>query len=99
MGGVSTKTSGVSQTVQGQKAAPPAEKSYKWPAIIMFIDFCFAGSGAGFTSYAIGLPIIVVGGFFGFRSFQYNSTEWPSLYKTWQENWLCNKCGTIYHQP
>ena len=99
VGGVTTKTSGTSQSIVGGKAAPPPEKSYKWPAIFMFIGFCFAGSGAGFTSYAVGLPIIAIGGFFGYRAFQYNSTEWPPLYQLWQESWLCNKCGTIYHQP
>ena len=93
VGGVTTKTSGTSQSLIGGKAAPPLQKSYKWAIIGGLISTMLMGK------ILIGGSIFAVCAFFGYRAFAYNSTEWPPLYQLWQESWLCNKCGTIYHQP
>lgn len=92
LGGATTKTSGIQQTGLGLRAAPPAKRSYRWAALIMFIGFCFSGS-----SILIGGTLMAIATFFIHRAFQFNSNAWPQLYKYWQECWLCNKCGEQYH--
>lgn len=97
IGGVTTKTSGTSQTVLGERAAPPMKKSYKWPVISMIVGYFLLSSGGGIL--AVGALLIATGGYFAYVAAKYNKSDWPALYQHWQECWLCNKCGTIYHQP
>lgn len=101
-GGGVTKTSGQSQSVLAQQAAPPVKKSYKWPAIGAFFGILGGLSGLGDMSTVVtGLAILGVGAFSGYvcySRFQFNSQEWPKLYQHWSESWLCHKCGGIYHQ-
>jgi len=95
IGGVTTKTSGTSQTVLGEKAAPPMKKSYKGSVISIFLGLLFLnGSGA---MLAIGALLMVGGGYFVYAAANYNKTDWPPLYKHWEESWLCLKCGNVYH--
>jgi hypothetical protein len=93
VGGVTTRTSGVSQTMAGEKAAPPMRKSYKWPIIGLLL------STALLENIMLGGPLLLISAYFWYKAFTYNKTEWPHLYQHWQESWLCLKCGNIYHQP
>lgn len=93
VGGITTKTSGISQSLVGSKAAPPMRKSYKWAIIGALISTMFMGQ------ILIGGSMFAACAYLGYRAFTYNNTEWPPLHQLWQESWLCNKCGTIYHQP
>ena len=97
VGGVTTKTSGVSQTMQGEKAAPPSKKPFKWAVISIIAGWLFLSGSGGML--AIGALLIATGAYFIYAAFNYNKNDWPPLYKYWQECWLCNKCGTIYHHP
>jgi hypothetical protein len=93
VGGVTTKTSGVSQSMVGEKASPPNQKSYKWSIIGAIAGILFLGTPL------FGGPLLLISAYFLYVAFNYNKSEWPPLYQHWQECWLCNKCGTIYHQP
>ncbi len=97
IGGVTTKTSGVSQTMVGEKATPPMKKSYKWAVISMIAGYFLLSSGG--VMLAAGVLLIAAGGYFAYVAANYNKTDWPALYQHWQECWLCHKCGNIYHQP
>jgi hypothetical protein len=91
--GALTKTSGQSQSVLAQKATPPAKKKYGFALAMIIMGTLFVGN-----SLWIGLLPLAIGLFVGYTALQFNSKQWPSLYKTWLDSWLCHKCGTIYHQ-
>ena len=96
IGGAVTKTSGQSQSMLAQRAAPPIKKSYKWGAIMLIAGLLLLGGPAG--AVIVGLLLLAGGGLIVYVASQFNSNEFPSLYQTWLESWLCNKCGTIYQQ-
>lgn len=100
-GGGVTKTSGQSQSVLAQQAAPPLKSSYKWPAIGVFFGFLGLLGVADMSMPVGGLVMLGGGAFSGYVLYnrrQFNSQEWPKLYQHWSESWLCHKCGGIYHQ-
>lgn len=92
VGGATTKTSGISQSKLGQKAAPPERKSYKWVGIIGFIAFLCMGV------WYVAFPVIAICALFAYKAYEFNSKEWPDLYQYWLDCWMCNKCGNVYHQ-
>jgi len=97
IGGVTTKTTGTSQTMMGEKATPPSKKSYKWAMISIVFGWIFLNlDGPG--GVVFGGALIIGGAYFIYNAFTYNKKEWPTLYKNWQECWLCHKCGNIYHR-
>lgn len=95
IGGITTKTTGTSQTTLGVKASPPQKKSYKWP--IISIVFGLIAWSAGDGAAVWGVVLIAAGAYFTYTAAMYNKNKWPGLYKHWQECWLCHKCGNIYH--
>jgi hypothetical protein len=97
--GATTKTTGKSQSVLAQKAAPPSKKRYKWAVILVIAGYfpLTAIANKDFTTGAIGIAIIALGCYLGYSAFQFNSKKYPSLYQYWLDSWLCNKCGSIYH--
>jgi hypothetical protein len=95
-GGVRTKTRGTSKTTMAQKASPPEKKPMKAGVILAIIGFfCFSGHG---NMKIIAAVLMAVGAYNIYRAISYNSNKWPELYRYWSNSWLCNKCGTIYHQ-
>jgi hypothetical protein len=98
IGGVRTSTSGTSQSTLAGKASPPAKKSLKAGVILVIIGLVLLNANSvGMKIF--GLFGIAGGGYLIYSAVTYNSNVWPGLYKYWRESWLCNKCGTIYHQP
>lgn len=95
IGGSVTKTSGTTQSVLAQKAAPPKKKSYKWPAIGLIAGLLFFGNPG---TVVVGFAFIAAGGYFGYVAFKFNRERWPALYRNWLDSWICHKCGHIYHQ-
>ena len=89
----STKTSGQSQSILAQQVAPPAKKSFKWALIGQLVGGVLLSH-----SLIVGIIIIAISGYFLYSTFQYNSKEWPIIYKHWSESWVCHKCGDVYHQ-
>lgn len=95
IGGATTKTTGTSQTVLGGKAAPPLKKPYKWAVISLLVGFVFFIA----DGKVLGGILMAAGAIFVYAAATYNKNQWPSLYKHWQDCWLCHKCGHIYHHP
>ncbi|BBI99297.1 hypothetical protein FGKAn22_09900 [Ferrigenium kumadai] len=95
IGGAVTKTKGQSQSILAQKSAPPSKKSFK-AAVILFVIGILMLGGQGATAF-LGFLLIAAGAYLGYKNFQFNSKEWPSLYQQWLDSWLCHKCGTTYH--
>jgi hypothetical protein len=97
VGGVRTSTSGTSQSTLAAKAAPPEKKTLMWPIVAVIVGVFFFGGGLGAKIF--GALLVAGGGLLTYGAIKFNSEEWPRLYQYWKESWLCNKCGTIYHQP
>jgi hypothetical protein len=97
IGGAVTSTNGTSQSVLAQKVAPPTKKPLKGAIIGFIIGSLFLGGGGG--SIILGLAIMAAAGYIGYKATQFNSGEWPALYKHWEDCWMCNKCGLVYHHP
>jgi hypothetical protein len=91
-----TFTQGVSQSNMAAKAAPPYRKSYRAGAFLIFIGFACLNTRDHPALFF--LLFAGAGGYLVHRARTYNKTVWPGLYKHWEESWLCNKCGNIYHQ-
>jgi len=88
-----TRTSGTTQSITAQRAAPPAKKKIIIPIVAIVAGFVLAKYGELW-----GLLVSVVGGIYFYTSFLYNRNVYPRLYANWQNSWLCNKCGAIYMQ-
>lgn len=97
VGGVTTKTTGTSQTTLGGKAAPPPKKSYKWAIISILFGLIFWNANGDMSAMILGGLLMAAGAYFIYVAASYNKNKWPILYRYWQESWLCHKCGNIYH--
>ena len=93
----------VAQTAMGAATAPPAKKGLKgkfwWSVGLLAIGIgILANIGQG-SSWVAGVVVLLVGfvvAYFLVRSFQWNRTVWPQLYEEWNQQWLCNQCGTVF---
>jgi len=94
LGGAVTKTTGQSQSILAQKAAPPSKKPYKWGSIFLLVGTVLLSGPTGILLTGIGF--IALGGYMVYSAYQFNSKEWPTLHQCWLDSWLCNKCGTTY---
>lgn len=92
IGGAATKTTGTSQSLMGQRTAPPVKKSFKWAAISMIVGILMH------SSIWLCLVLVLGGAAFASIAWKYNTNEWPELYRRWLDSWHCNKCGDIYLQ-
>jgi hypothetical protein len=94
-----TTTEGTSQSTMAQKSAPPEKLNWGVFLIILIIGIMIFSNSES-IGWKLGSGLIVVGmGFLIKNAFQFNKNEWPKLYQTWMESWICNKCGGFYHQP
>ena len=91
------KTSGQSQSILAQQAAPPRKKSYKWAVIATFLGLIILATGQA-MGILIGLAVIGLSGYRIYVTFKFNSREWPNHYQNWAKSWICHKCGDIYQQ-
>ncbi len=94
--GVTTTTTGTSQTRLAKRAEPPEKKPLRFAAIGIGLSLLILNSGG---SIGLGLAILAACAYYIHIASLYNSNEWPPLYKHWQECWICHKCGDIFHRP
>ena len=98
IGGIRTSTSGKSQSALAIKATPPKKKKIFWFIFAVIAGFMLLGA-EDTGNNIFGLVLISAGGFAAYTAIKFNSKQWPDLFQYWKESWLCQKCGTIYHQP
>jgi len=79
------------------EVAPPSKEGYKWSFILVIIGW-FAFSVQTAIWIIIGIMLVDGGLYLAYRAYNFNKLEFPSLYKYWQESWVCLKCGNVYHQ-
>lgn len=97
VGGGKTKTSGQSQSVMAQKSAPPTKKKIGLFIFMILVGLTMTGAlKENHMVGLVGLAILALGGFLSYKTFIYNKNEFPSLYQTWLNAWMCNKCGNVF---
>ena len=94
VGSATTSTSGTAQSYLAIKAAPPTKKSFKRALIFMFL--WLLGFFYKEISFILFLPFLAAAIFFAYKSFRYNSNQYPALRQAWLMSWHCNKCGMVY---
>ena len=92
-----TKTTGTSQSTLAQKASPP-QKQKLGVFIVMIIVGFFMLSAVSIVWKILGVLLMIGAGYLIFKVVTYNKNEYPKKYQYWLNEWLCHKCGTIYHQ-
>lgn len=97
VGTAHTTTQGAAQSTMAQKSAPPAKKQISWLIILILIGLLCLLGGAGWKFF--GVAICVASAYGIHLATTFNKEQWPALYKTWEESWVCNKCGHFYHLP
>ena len=90
----------VAQTAMGAATAPPAKKGLKgkfWGTIVIwFIGIANIVQGSPWYAGLIAILVGLIVAYFLVRAFQWNRTVWPQLYEEWNQQWLCNQCGTVF---
>ena len=90
----------VAQTAMGAATAPPARKGLKgkfWVTVVLwFLGITNVTGGAPFFLWVAFLFAGCIVAYFFVRAFQWNRTVWPQLYEEWNQQWLCNQCGTVF---
>ncbi|MBI4999023.1 MAG: hypothetical protein HZC22_19395 [Rhodocyclales bacterium] len=95
LGVANTTTTGKSQSMAAQKAAPP-ERRFSVGGLVAIVIGLFFVFVIGGGAIVIGALCVAGGGYLMNKAMQYNKNVWPGLYQTWQASWYCQKCGTIY---
>ncbi|MEO8199670.1 MAG: hypothetical protein ABI679_04030 [Gemmatimonadota bacterium] len=94
-GSASSHTTGRQQTQLSKQASPPPKKPWLlwgFTAIIMGFAALSNLSHPGFgTLVCIGVAALAVR--FTLRGRQYNAEVYPGLHQTWEESFMCNRCG------
>lgn len=95
-GAVHTSTSGTSRTTLAEKAAPPAMKSSGLGVVLIIVGLLMFFGGWLFKLLA--LAALAYGIYLIKQAIDYNKNVYPEKYEYWQNEWMCSKCGNIYHQ-
>ena len=101
IGAAGASTSGTSQTVLSQRAAPPDRKPYLVPLLKIFGGFVVASVAVS----ALGVPILgalvtlawiaaTVGWIY--RTAHFNANTWPVQVEQWQRSFLCHRCHHVF---
>ena len=91
----SAKTTGSSQTLASQQAAPPKKRTYVKPLLLIMLGGPIVGSQVLPPVISLFLWPIASLLWIGF-AFRYNKTTWPVLMESWQSAFLCHRCGALF---
>lgn len=94
-----TKTEGTSISAMAQRAAPPKKREISVTIVIVCISMLLFVNMHGIQAKVLWGVCIGVCVWYLVRAISYNKNEFPGQWRRWNESWICNKCGTIYHQP
>lgn len=95
-GAAHTTTSGTSRSTLANKAAPPLKQGIGMFVIMMIIGIFMLAGGWVFKLLGIGLIGFAIYSIKNILS--YNKDEFPKKYNYWLNQWMCHKCGDIYHK-
>lgn len=95
-GAARTTTSGTSRSTLANKAAPPLKKGMGIFIIMIVIGVLMLAGGWVFKLLGIGLVGFAI--YLMRKVLGYNKDEFPTKYNYWLNQWMCHKCGDIYHK-
>jgi hypothetical protein len=88
---------GTLQSLLAQSARPPKKKNPALRGLIWFSASCFLA--LIFHSMPATIFIFLIATFGAALhikdAIDYNDTEWPKKYQTWDKSFLCKQCGTV----
>lgn len=97
-GGASTTTSGTSRSLLASRAAPPSRRGYLFPVFFGFLAWLLWTATTRFSMwFFISVAIMALCAYLIYAAFTFNRNVWPGLFAYWQKQWICHKCGHIYH--
>lgn len=97
VGAANTSTTGVIRSRLAEKAAPPQKGRYIYAIISIFILWFLWSVSQTFIWQTVFFLLIVACFYWIYTVFNFNSKTFPNLYAFWQKQWICLKCGEIYH--
>lgn len=95
-GAAHTTTSGTSRSTLANKAAPPLKQGIGVFIIMIVIGVFMLAGGWVFKLLGIGLIGFAI--YLMRKVLSYNKDEFPTKYNYWLNQWMCHKCGDIYHK-
>ncbi len=97
-GSASSHTTGRQQTQLSKQASPPGKKAWLlWSFLAVVFGFgalsTISHPGMGLL-FCVGVTALAVR--FAIKGRQYNGEVYPGLYKTWEQSFMCNRCGDMF---
>ncbi len=98
VGAASTTTSGVSRSLLASRAAPPRKRRYLFIVFTAFLAWLLWTASTRFSLwFFISIAVMVVCAGLAVMVFRFNANVWPEQMAYWRNQWICLKCGHIYH--
>ncbi|MDO4708967.1 MAG: hypothetical protein Q4B94_03975 [Pseudomonadota bacterium] len=98
VGVASTQTTGISRSTLAYRAAPPAKQRYVFALFLGFLAWLLWVYTSAFSKwFLLSSAVIALCGYWAYRVYTFNNKVWPELMAYWENEWLCLKCGHIYH--
>ena len=98
VGAATTSTSGKAHSLLANRAAPPSKKGYKYQIFFGFLAWLLFTATTAFSMwFFVSVSVMALCAYLIFAAFQFNSKVWPEQLAYWQSQWVCLKCGHIYH--
>lgn len=97
VGGANTSTTGVIRSRLAEKAAPPQKRRYIYAIVSIFVLWICLGMSQTFIWQAIFVALALGCFYWIYTVFTFNLKTFPKQYEFWQKQWVCLKCGEIYH--
>lgn len=100
VGSASTTTRGQASSLLASRVAPPPRKRYLVPAFFAFLAWLLWVNTRAFSMwFLLSSAVIALCFYLLYRSFHFNRNVWPQQLAYWQQQWVCLKCGHVYHAP
>jgi hypothetical protein len=99
-----SKVKGIQQTALSKKAEPPLKRRLVRNTILYFVGFSFIPAlvismfqiNNQALQTVVGVGYLAFAAFHVYNNYLYNKTVYPPLYKTWDQQYMCLKCGAIF---
>lgn len=101
VGAGAASTSGTSQTVVSQRAAPPQKKGFLKPllkilGVSVVAALVVSSLHIPFLGIVVDLAWFAGSGAWVYHALRYNATTWVMLTEEWQKSFLCHRCNHVF---
>ena len=102
IGGVVTNTDGAVSSLLAEKTMPPQKQPMGFAALMLILAVLLIAAGLRLEHLEIaivGAVMLMIAIYQGWQSHCYNARQWPDLYRQWQHQWICLRCGNTFYVP